>query len=139
MAPVISTVSTYSSNGTVSGSRNTNSEARTVNNDPPIAPNQTRTGGVRDKVKSPKTNQTTIKTPVAQSVSNQTAQTTPKPSSETLKSSTQIGEKSSSGTPKSMSKNSNEGVNSTSSVVNKGGNNGTNIGRLAKPGIEDLV
>ncbi|KAI3750166.1 hypothetical protein L2E82_20793 [Cichorium intybus] len=134
-----STVSTSSSNGTVSGSRNANSEAPTVNNDPPIAPNQTRTGGVRDKVESPKTNQTTIRTPPSQSVSNQTAQTTPKPSSETLKNATQIGEKSSSGTPKSTPKNSNGSVNSSSSAVNKGGNNGTNTGRLAKPGIEDLV
>ncbi|CAI9301285.1 unnamed protein product [Lactuca saligna] len=134
-----STVSTSSSNGTVAGSRSANSEAPTVNNHPPIAPNQTRTGDVRDKVESMKTNQTTIRTPPSQSVSNQTTQTKPKPSSETLKNATQNGAQSSSGIPKSMPENSNGSANSTSSVVNKGGNNGTNTGRLAKPGIEDLV
>ncbi|CAH1446716.1 unnamed protein product [Lactuca virosa] len=134
-----STVSTSSSNATVAGSRSANSEAPTVNNHPPIAPNQTRTGGVRDKFESMKTNQTTIRTPPSQSVSNQTTQTKPKQSSETLKNATQSGAKSSSGIPKSMPENSNGSANSTSSVVNKGGNNGTNTGRLAKPGIEDLV
>ncbi|KAL7583522.1 hypothetical protein Lser_V15G42469 [Lactuca serriola] len=134
-----STVSTSSSNGTVAGSRSANSEAPTVNNHPPIAPNQTRTGGVRDKVESMKTNQTTIRTPPSQPVSNQTTQTKPKQSLETLKNATQNGAKSSSGILKSMPENSNGSANSTSSVVNKGGNNGTNTGRLAKPGVEDLV
>ncbi|XP_023730911.1 protein trichome birefringence [Lactuca sativa] len=134
-----STVSTSSSSGTVAGSRSANSEAPTVNNHPPIAPNQTRTGGVRDKVESMKTNQTTIRTPPSQPVSNQTTQTKPKQSLETLKNATQNGAKSSSGILKSMPENSNGSANSTSSVVNKGGNNGTNTGRLAKPGVEDLV
>lgn len=134
-----STVSASSSNGTNSGSRASNNEAPTVNSDPPIAPNQTRTGGVRDKAEPQKTNQTTIGTLPSQSVSNQTTQTLPKQSSETLKNATQNGTKSSSGTPKSIREKANGSANSTSDVVNKGGTNGTNTGGLAKPGIEDLV
>lgn len=134
-----STVSTSSSNGTVSGSTSVNIEAPTVNYHPPIAPNQTGTGGVRDKVEPLKTNQTTIGTLPPQSVSNQTTQTRPKQTSETLRNATENGAKSSSGTPKSMPEKANGSVNSTSSVLNKGGNNGTNTGMLAKPGIEDMV
>lgn len=134
-----STVSTSSSNGTVSGSRSTTVKAPTVNNVPPIAPNQTRTEGVRNKAEAPKSNQTAINTPPSRSVSNQTTQTRPKPSSETPKNATKIGEKSSSGIPKSTPENGNGSVNSTSSVVNKGVNNATNPGSLAKSGIEDLM
>ncbi|KAL4560261.1 hypothetical protein LXL04_032411 [Taraxacum kok-saghyz] len=114
-------------------------EAPTVNSDPPIAPNQTRTGGVRDKAEPQKTNQTMIGTLPSQSVSNQTTQTLPKQSSETLKNATQNGTNSSSGIPKSIREKANGSANSTSDFVNKGGTNGTNTGGLAKPGIEDLV
>ncbi|XP_024981832.1 protein trichome birefringence-like [Cynara cardunculus var. scolymus] len=131
-----STIYTFSWNTSVSGSSSANNKAPTVNNDPPVARNQTPSESVGAKVEAVKANQTTITSLPSQSASNQTTRTQ---SSETLKNSTKIGDKSRSETPKSTSENGKGSVNSTSSLVNRGGNNGTNTGGSPKHEIADLA
>ncbi|KVH94686.1 PC-Esterase [Cynara cardunculus var. scolymus] len=108
-----STIYTFSWNTSVSGSSSANNKAPTVNNDPPVARNQTPSESVGAKVEAVKANQTTITSLPSQSASNQTTRTQ---SSETLKNSTKIGDKSRSETPKSTSENGKGSVNSTSSL-----------------------